>query len=260
MSNLEQIVTTMQSDFEQGNAPFDDVEFPEKRLLREMCLRSNSEPADPMSMSMEKRLRLISMFATFDYNRNASQLVDNILALHDHNPSFFDPYYVSSNAQVEDALDPIGFRYPFRDAKGWVENCRIIRENYHGKWHELVLDTGCDAKALVERLKIDEFLYLKGDKIAPMYARIINDDVAPLRNVWDLEIPVDTWVRKISKEIFQEDISDDEIRQRWREISAEADINRAVVDGALWQIGNNLNTWGGPYLKEVLNIERFKYL
>lgn len=44
-------------------------------------------------------------------------------------------------------------------------------------------------------------------------------------------------------------MSDDEIREKWREVRHSMDnISLHVVDGALWQIGNN---WGEQYWKNI---------
>lgn len=254
------VINRINDDFEQGNSPFDDVEFPEERLIREVKRQAGNSD-EPTSLSMEERARLVTAFSTFDYNRNANQLVDNLLELYDRQPNFFNPWKVHKSEQVlRQVFEEIGFRYPNRDAEGWAKNCRLLREKYHGRVTELILDTGCDAVSLVERLNSDGFSYLKGDKIAPMYARILSDEVAELHDLWKLEIPVDTWVRKITQEIVGSDMTDDEIREWWRNIAPAADIDRHTVDGGIWLIGNNLNEWGEDYLKEVLGTESFKYL
>lgn len=85
-----------------------------------------------------------------------------------------------------------------------------------------------------------------------MYARIVNDNVAELTNMWHLEIPVDTHIRRLSKALFlQPEMSDDEIRVRWRHVAQSHDITRHVVDGALWHIGNKWDEWGEDYWNEV---------
>jgi hypothetical protein len=96
-----------------------------------------------------------------------------------------------------------------------------------------------------------------------MYCRIINDKVTELDKLWELDIPVDTWVRKISKELFEgedEDLSDDDLRDRWYLYGVSNSVDKHVVDGGIWQIGNNLNEWGGDYLKELLEVEELEHL
>jgi hypothetical protein len=245
-------IKQINKDFTEQNEPFDTIQFPEERLLE-------SVPNE----TMEDRLCLISMFATFDYNRDANQLVDNIIELRrEHGNGFFEPSILAmySEDELSGIFKDVGFRYPNRDAKAWVKNCRILTEEYNGTWHELVLSSGCNAVALIDQLEENSFSCLKGVKIAPMYARIIGSEVCPMRNLFELDIPVDTWVRKISQEIFGEELSDDEIRDRWYFYSVQNDFARHTVDGGIWQIGNNLDGWGADYLKGVLEIDEFEYL
>lgn len=245
-------VEQIQQDFEQGNAPFDDVTFPEERLLDELPHNS-----------MEDRAILASIFATFDYNRDANRLTDNLIELHEYHRQWFDASYVDDEPDEDilaDAFSEIGFRYPSRDAHAWYVNCAILQEKYSGKWTELLLSVSADAPTLVQRLNEDDFLCIKGVKIAPMYARIINDDVAPLSNLWELDIPVDTHIRRLTKELFAGSMiasetwlnkDDDNIRSIWREVARKHDIDRAVVDGALWHIGNKWDDWGEDYWQDV---------
>lgn len=246
MATLDKI-QQIEQDFTEQNEPFDDVEFPEERLLRELA---TDDEGEVWRMSMEDKLAAISLFCTLDYNRDANQLVDKILEAADHDAvNIFNPHAVEkSGKSVEYLFEEISFRYSSRDAHAWQKNCRILVENYNGKWHELLMDTGMNAPALIERLNDDDFNCLKGVKIAPMYARIINDEVAPMDGLWDIDIPVDSHIRRLSKDLFgEDDISDDEIRDMWQFYGLQNDISRHLVDGALWHIGNKWDSWGEEY-------------
>lgn len=250
MSVIETI-ERIDTDFQQGNGPFADVEFPESRLIREMKVQVGDTDG-PVTLSMENKATLASFFSTLDYNRDANQLVDNLLELQERKPKWFDAYSVpASEDSMAQVFKEIGFRYGQRDAHAWYVNCEILRNKYHGKWTELLLDTGVDAPALVERLRSDDFLCIKGVKIAPMYARIINDTVAPMDNLWQLDIPVDTHIRRLSQDLMNVEADDDDIRNWWRNIGGEADVSRHTVDGALWHIGNQWDNWGEDYWDEV---------
>lgn len=243
-----QKIEQIEQDFEQRNPPFDDVTFPEQRLIEQVKVQAGSED-EPIHLSKEERLQLVSAFATFDYNRDANQLVDNLLELHQRKPSWFDPMAAPNGEKAfEYVFEEIGFRYPSRDGRAWCKNCRITRQKYSGKWSELLMEVGMDAPTLVEQLNEDDYNCLKGVKIAPMYARIINDEVAELHNIWELDIPLDVHLRRLSKDLFDApDKSDDWLRREWRGVAVEADISRHVVDAALWQIGNNWSEWGEKY-------------
>jgi len=246
-------IQRIERDFEEGAGPFSDVTFPEERLLRTIATDDDGEV---WSFSMEDKMCLLSAFSMLDYNRDANQLVDNLIELHEKRPKWFDPMACpDGTVGVSHVFEKIGFRYPNRDANAWVKNQRIVRHQYHGKWAELLMETGLDAERLVERLESDGFNCLKGVKIAPMYARFTSEYVVELDNLWELDIPVDRHVRKLSSDLFErfdgDTTTDDEIREIWRLYGVRENVNRHVVDGALWQIGNNWSEWGEDYWNKV---------
>lgn len=243
MSIIEKI-ERIEHDFSKDNPPFDNVTFPEERLLQEMDEKG-------YRMDRERQLRLVSMFSTFDYNRNANQLVDNIIELWEERRWVFNPYEVPQH-DLSSVLEEVGFRYPNRDAQSWAKNCNILKEKYGGMWAKLLIDVDGDAPSLIQQLEKDDFNCLKGAKIGPMYARIINDNIVPLSNVWELNIPVDTHIRQLSQDLFDDlEMDDNAIREEWRDLAAETDINRHIVDGALWHIGNKWQDWGEEYWKSI---------
>jgi len=253
MNQLDAI-QRIEDDFEQSNGPFADVEFPETRLVRELKVQAG-ETDEPIHFDMEERARIAAIFCTFDYNRNANQLVDNLLELHERDAHLFDPWHVRSKGELEHYFEDIGFRYPNRDANGWYKNCEILRNQYNGRVTELMLTVSSNAPELVEQLNEDDFLYLKGAKIAPMLARILNDEVAPLDDMWSLDIPVDTHIHRLTEELTETEMDNDDVRAWWGVIGEQADISRHIVDGALWHIGNKWDDWGEDYWTEVTEEE-----
>lgn len=243
IEKIEQI----NDDFVNSNGPFADVTFPEERLLEEIKIEEDGET---WALTMEEKLAAVSLFATLDYNRDANQLVDKIVEAADHDTiNIFNPHEMErSKKSVEYLFEEVSFRYPQRDAHAWHKNCSILVEQYNGKWHELLLSVGCDAPTFVKQLNNDDFNCLKGVKIAPMYARIINDEVCPMSNLWNLDIPVDTHIRQLSNKLADGCLEDDDdIRAWWGVIGQQADIELHTVDGGLWMIGNNWDDWGEEY-------------
>lgn len=238
-------IKRIESDFAERAGPFSDDLFPEHRLVNTVEERAGD-------LSMEERARLATAFSTFDYNRDANRLVDNLLELHDTHPAYLDPTVPASEEHLSDVMGEIGFRYPSRDATAWVSNCSVLRQQYHGQATELLLDTGLDAIELLDRLDSDDFYCLCGDKIGPMYARIISDEVVTLDRLWELDIPVDTHIEQLTKELADDDLQTRaDVREWWRVLASETDVQRHVVDGGLWMIGNQWNEWGKDYWQEV---------
>lgn len=245
MYKLFDTIQKIGEDFRHRRPPFNDTRFPEERLLDKLPHASNENRE-------HHRMRLVSAFATFDYNRNANRLVDNMLELHRKNPAMlYQPHLDTGDMGA--MLANIGFRFPVKDAFGWKFNCRKVHDKYSDDWMALLSECNEDAERFVELLRRENFMYLKGEKIAPMYARIISDEVVMLENLWKLDIPVDTHIRKLSWQLFGNHfLNDDDIRTEWRRLGAEG-LERHVLDGALWLIGNNWNEWGADYWHAVLS-------
>ena len=246
MDTIEKI-ERINDDFVNSNGPFAAVTFPEERLLEEIKIEEDGET---WALTMEDKLAAVSLFATLDYNRDANQLVYKIVEAADNDAvNIFNPHKIEkSKKSVEYLFEEVSFRYPQRDAHAWHKNCSILVEEYNGKWHELLLSVGCDAPTLVEQLNNDDFNCLKGVKVGPMYCRIIDDEVCNLDNLWELDIPIDVHTRRLSKKLFgTPEADDDELRDRWYMFAVSNNISRHIIDGALWQIGNNWDSWGKEY-------------
>lgn len=242
-----QAIQTIHADFTNRNDPFKDEMFPEEQLLEEVNPQNEYEKA-----------MLVTAFCTLDYNRDATQLKDNLVALYEESGVWFAPKTLTNDNQcnytqdeLADLMDEIGFRYKNRDARGLWRNYEIIAQKY-GTVQELLRSCDHDALKLVERLEEDNFLYLKGVKLAPFYARLVSDNVQELDNVWQLDIPVDVHIRRLSHDLFSDDLSDDEIRTEWRLAGHAEDISPAIVDGALWLIGNRWDEWGEDYWTDTV--------
>jgi hypothetical protein len=242
MANVDSVIQTIHTDFIQRKSPFnEDQQFPEDDLLNRIPHSSDEDTAF-----------LLTFFCTLDYNRDAFQLVDNIVELYEEEDfplqvtKFSDRY---TQDRLEELFGEIGFRYPSRDARGVMYNFEYFSDTYERITY-FIDSVEFSAPQLVQALRDEELLYLKGKKLAPFYTRLLSVNVVALDNLWELDIPVDVHIRRLSKSLFEEsaeDLSDDQIRKIWRSKGHELDISPAVVDGALWLIGNNWGTWGETY-------------
>ena len=228
----------IQSDFANAEGPFSNKEelLPERDVLEKV--------------PKQDHLAVLSYGVMLDYNRNASQLWDNILELYEREPAYFEP---QSNKflplkPMQELFEDIGFRYHHRDAKGWRENSQILNEEFGGSWSRLLKEAEYDAETLAEFIEDAGFKYLKGEKLKPFYCKVVHENITELDNIWTLDIPVDVHIRRLTQDLAgEEELTDDEIRAYWRERGREEDIDPMVVDGALWLIGNNWDDWGKVY-------------
>lgn len=245
---MEPKIAKLASDFQDQRGPFSVDNFPEVRLVEEL--------------GDEQKVEYLSMFCSLDYNRGVDQLLDNIIELSEREQDYFYPPGVVklSEDELQSVFTEIGFRYGNRDARGWQTNCRIITHDFGSTWYDLVAASGYHAPTMMKLLREYDFMFLKGEKLGPFYCRVINDLVEPLDGVWQLPIPVDTHIRKLTQELLRQDMTDDEIREFWREWGQENDASPAIVDGGLWMIGYQWEEWGQDYFIELTGRETFKYL
>ena len=233
------MLETIQSDFANAEGPFSNKE----ELLPERAAIEEVQPED--------HLRFLTYGVMLDYNRNAAQLWRNCAELYRRDPTYFNEYEVLEKdvSDMQDMFEDIGFRYHQRDAKGWYDNSRIVTEEF-GDWDQLLLDANYCAETLAEFIEDAGFKYLKGEKLKPFYCKVVHENIVTLDKIWTLEIPVDVHIRRLTQDIAGEELSDDEVREYWRERGREEDIDPMVVDGALWLIGNNWDDWGEDYWNE----------
>lgn len=231
--DIETLIETFENDYENKVGPFDPADFPESRVC--------------MGVSNGDMAEVLTYLVMLDYNRSADMLVDNILELYNDDQRWFDPELMSyaDPDAVSEVFADIGFRYPNRDSTAWVENSATIAERFGGVG-DMLMAARYSAPELVELLRDHEIKYLQGDKLAPFYARVMHQHVAPLEDTHELPIPVDTHIRRLSKELFG-DVSDDEIRAKWTEASAKANTEALTVDRYLWLIGYNWDEGGEDY-------------
>lgn len=238
MENIdESIIFKIKNDFEDNKQGFNKNKFPEKRLTNKLGDRY--------------KLEYLSTFVMWDYNRSVDNLVENIIKIYNKNKQFFDVEYVLNNLSekdIKETTNNINTRFKNRDAKYYYENVNTIGNKYNKDWNNLLKESDYNALKLVNELRSSNFKTLKGDKLAPFYARVINDEYTELDGLWELNIPVDTHIRRLSKDLFdKKNITDDEIRNKWKEIGEELNLPVYIIDGALWQIGYEWEDWGEEY-------------
>lgn len=237
---MDDRIAKLAEDFDNERGPFSMDNFPEARLVERL--------------GDEGKANYLSLFCTLDYNRSVDQLVDNIFELAEVDDGYGTDYFEPEDVvqvpedEMKSVFTSIGFRYGNRDAMGWRENCETINNQFYGDWSNLHEQVSYNAPRLVKAMRKLDLKFIKGKKLAPFYARVVNDYVHPLDDVWKLDIPVDVHIRRLSRDLFDEpEMNDDTIRAMWRDLGVKHDISPAIVDGALWQIGYSWDDWGEDY-------------
>lgn len=237
-NSMVQAIQTIEQDFIGQNGPFADATLPEAEAIEQTCA--------PIT-------EFLTLGVTLDYNRDATRLWANMVELSVREPNMFHAHDVAEMdlSEMQALFADIGFRYPNRDAKAWYDNCQVIVEKFNGSWSDFIRTSGYDAVKLAEVIQYHGIKYLQGDKLCPFYVKIVDAHIHDLENVWQLDIPVDVHIRRLTQRFVGKEISDDEIRTFWHEYGRENDISAMTVDTALWLIGNNWDDWGEDYFDTV---------
>jgi len=101
------------------------------------------------------------------------------------------------------------------------------------------------------------FPYLKGDKICPLWLRLLHEEIHELDSIEQMDIPVDYRIRYITGELMYrefEDIEEDnkEVRDFWRSFCRNNGFVPVHIDQPLWLLARYCEEGGKEYLVNKL--------
>jgi len=223
-------------------------------------------PPQGIALGSPDHIIFLTLTVAIDYQRDAPALWDAARETWEDPETryLFDPHVVSTaplDQVVGDMKKHRLSKKHTKDTKIW----RAVAESFAQKWggdpRNFLADCGEDAPTILRRLKEDrhrqdgeikyDFPYLGGDKIGPLWLRMLRDNagVATLKNLDQVPIPVDVHIARASlclgmvngtysgriKPIFQE------IRDAWAESVKGLEVaGRPMialdVDEPLWHL------------------------
>ena len=226
-------------------------------------------PEDALPEEVEKRslehIRFITMVVALDYMRDANELWQNARETYaDPGTRYlFDPGEFSEdmlcgakfNKVKDDMQEHKLSKKPTKDAKTWITNAISLKRDWGSDPREIFERNGWDAVKILECIRDAKnpedhkpaFLYLKGDKIGPLWIRMLRDSVGleEFKNLENVPMPVDIHVARAtlacgvvtgSAEGFRLGSIRGLIRKAWKE-SMEGGENMPIdVDEALWHL------------------------
>jgi hypothetical protein len=162
--------------------------------------------------SLEHRL-FITLTVAIDYMRDSNQVWDSARqTFADNNTRYlFDPgaIHEAGLTQVRRDLLQHGLALrPDRDARTWHTIGTTLHREWQGDPRLFLKDCGWDAPEILARLKVDshlengackaDFPYLRGDKIGPLWLRMLRDNVGitELQHLEEVPIPVDRHIAR----------------------------------------------------------------
>lgn len=241
-ASLARVISTILSDYNEWNDPFDPAQLPSK---------------NPLSKITETRDRALFLTLTscVNYRRPADRLWALAELLWTDHRWVFDPAAVVTRGQTEltAVFKHVGMQFYNRDANYWFRNARTLHEEFAGSPLKLFTANDDDAVAILKAVRAHpDMPGLGGKKIGPLWMRQIHEEVQSLTRVPELDIPVDTQIQKVTAAILAEERSDESIRRFWRKFSRANGFDPVIVDRPLWILGSIWDNGGKEYLEETM--------
>lgn len=241
----------MIDDHRNRRDPWTDLVPPEQLVLDEIH-------------GLEARLRFLTFGCALDYARDADVHWRSMDGVRQHLNWAFDPCTVarSSPALLELSFSSEGVRFWGVDAGTWHTIACSLTEHFDGMVFNLVESADFDAPTILEALRsgdAGDYPYLGGDKIAPMYLRMIDEYCVQLDRIGMVDLPVDVQVEKVTVALTPDAFGDepederlDVIREFWTDLSDRHGLPLYRVDELLWQLGRHWDDWGREYFTSHL--------
>jgi hypothetical protein len=209
----------------------------------------------------------LTLTTALNRQRDAEALYTKFGRLWEEEPWIFQPDSVIEQHSFQDLanlFEEEGVRFGETDAKVWYDISRTLYEDYNSnpmvlfEQFEYDIDRiGTHVKKASGKTRFHDhgkrFPVLRGEKIRPLWLRLISRYVHPLTNQEVAEISVDTHIIQITNKLFDTEYTTDPgdketIRKLWRDICEGHPIDPIDIDGPLWFIDRSWDEWGKEYL------------
>lgn len=257
LESLGKSATSIVEDYDNRRPPFESV------------VGITTPITDKIEGKCEKAL-FLTLTSALNRRRDAEQLYTKFERLYYDEHWIFEPETLIEDREFQDLADLFedeGTRFGRRDAEYWYEIARTLYEEYNS--NPVALLEACDHNA--ERLEMHvrsatgdtrffehgkKFPGLRGDKIRPLWLRLLSNQVQPLGAKGGSDVSVDTHVlqitnRTLGTEFTNSTADKEEVRQIWRKICANEPIDPVDIDGPLWYINRDWSDWGRAYVSKV---------
>jgi len=251
-THLVDVADQMISDYKRWRGPFERDMLPEKQAIQGID-------------SVWERSCYITLTCALNYNRNARELWERTRQLYDDRSEFFDPYEVVENiglVGIKNEFSKGGIRYPNRDARAWFDICQSLHGRFADSPIDIIMQENRDARRVYSFVREDDgFPCLGGEKIAPLWIRIMHEDVLEMESVSAIDIPVDVQVVRVTEYLQEQGVVDetelvdqekDAVRVFWTDFGEEHGFDPVILDQPIWLIGNGWNEWGKEYLDRLI--------
>lgn len=206
--------------------------------------------------SYEHRM-FITLTASIDYQRDADILWEaSRKTFEDASTAYiFSPQSVYQVPLLKFRADMQKYKLskkPVKDSWIWRTNAISFLKKWNGDPLNLIIATNFDAVQLLKRIRndrhkqgnksVNDFPYLRGNKIAVLWIRMLRDNVKlKLANMAQIPIPVDTHIQRATQMLgvsgyLQGELSFQEIQAIWWEVAKGTGLIALDFDEPLWHL------------------------
>jgi len=206
-----------------------------------------------MSKGSKEHALYLTYVISIDYMTDARKLWANARGAFSLYPQRFQPSTILNLADqtVLSFVRNLGARYPKSAAATWKKISALLSERYEGDPRNI---TRTPLTINEARNRLDEFPYLRGDKLFNFYLRAMGENgLLKISNFNELDIPVDAQVArftfytgtvKIKGQSFQGCVYENPLRgiiqAVWRRAANKMNVYPWKLDEPIWTIGSSL--------------------
>ncbi len=240
LEKCKKIANLIFKSYSEKKGVFEKFRFPPEYILPESMKRSSKE-----------QLIYVTLTVALDYMRDAEKLwkQNHNAWLNSNQKWIFNPKEVNEKGldYLIDLFKKIKDQRPNKDARIWFTICKKLLE-FEGDVYKLLYSIDFDAVKISEYLDSnkEDFPYLSGNKIKPLWLRMINDNVGiKLKRIEEIPIPIDVHTARMTlRIIFNEEFKGsvtEKLREKcqniWKTVLEGAGIYPLQLDEPLWLLG-----------------------
>lgn len=145
-----------------------------------------------------------------------------------------------------------------RDPDWWWQNATNLYEDYDSDPRVLLESEDYIAPEIKQTVSAERFLGLRGEKICPLWLRLMHEEVHPLERIEQVAIPVDFHIVGITNKLAGTDFNryneDDleTLRNYWRILCQKHGFVAVKLDKPLWLLNKYWDQGGHEYVREKL--------
>lgn len=245
-------------DYEYNRQPFNEENWITRQITRNI-----SEERD--------KAIFLTLTTVLNRQRDAEALYQKCQRLWYDEHWIFEPNTLVKHRDFEELYSLFkseGMRYGESDAQAWYEINRTLHQYYDSDPTQILELFNHNWEKVENHIEYatgdprffkhnKRFPILRGDKIRPLWLRLINNQVVPLEHTGSTSIPVDTHIRQITERLCGTSLSTSEkdkekIRGFWQKVCSSSKVTADEIDGPLWYINRGWDEWGESYFQSLL--------